>query len=328
MSDSLPLVIINPTSARGRTGAMWAGVASDLRAHFGAFQPVWTKAAGDARRIAREESARGRRFIIACGGDGTINEVANGIIESGANAELGILPSGTGGDFRRTLNIPTNARDAAFALRTGRTRRIDVGQVIYTNHDGATEQRYFLGVASAGMGGAVIEEVKAEDNTWLPVSASRILGGKLFFAAATLRTTMSFEKPTLSISLDDKRAHTLKIVNLCIANARYFGGGMKIAPHACLDDGLLDIVAIGDLDRATILTRAPRIYQGTHLSMEMVHHATARRITVRPANENEIVKIEVDGELVGRLPATFEIVPGALLVRCPCSTVTSRHKQL
>lgn len=318
MSDSLPLVIVNPTSARGRTGATWAGVASDLRTHFGAFQPVWTQAAGDAQRIAREESARGRHLIIACGGDGTINEVANGIIESCAeDAELGILPSGTGGDFRRTLNIPTNTRDAGVALRTGRTRRIDVGRVTYTTHDGASATRYFLGVASAGMGGAVIEAVKAESNSWLPAPAARFFGGKLSFAVATLSTTMSFEKPTVTVSLDGGEPHRITIANLCVCNARYFGGGMKIAPDAQLDDGLLDITVLGDLDRATMLTRATRIYQGTHLSMEMVHHAHARRVTVRPAVENEIVKIEIDGELVGRLPATFEIVPGALRVRCP-----------
>jgi len=317
MSDSLPLVIINPTSARGRTGAMWAGVASDLRTHFGAFQPVWTKASGDAQEIAREESASGRRFIIACGGDGTINEVANGIIESGGMAELGILPSGTGGDFRRTLNIPTNPRDASVALRTGRTRRIDVGQVTYTNHDGTTAGRYFLGVASAGMGSAVIEAVKAKDDSWLPASASRLLGGKLSFAAATLSTTMTFTKPTISVSLDDGASHRITIASLCICNARYFGGGMKIAPDAKLDDGLLDVIAIGDLDRATTLTRAYRIYNGTHLSMEMVHHAHVRCIGVRPSNEHDVIKLEVDGELVGKLPATFEIVPRALRVRCP-----------
>lgn len=317
MSDSLPLVIINPTSARGRTGATWASAASDLRTHFGAFQPVWTKAAGDAQRIAREETASGRRFLIACGGDGTINEVANGIIESGAeDAELGILPSGTGGDFRRTLDISTNTRDASVALRTGRTRRIDVGRVIYTNYDGTTAQRYFLGVASAGMGGAVIEAVKARDAQWLPASASRLFGGKLSFAAATLSTTMSFEKPTVSVSLDDGETHRITIANLCICNARYFGGGMKIAPDARLDDGLLDVIALGDLDRATILTRAHRIYGGTHLSMEMVHHARARRITVHPSNATVAIKLELDGEVVGRLPATFEIVPGALRVRC------------
>jgi YegS/Rv2252/BmrU family lipid kinase len=317
LSEQLPLVIVNPTSARGHTGNMWARTASDLRTHFGAFQVAFTQSQGDARRLARQAAKEGSRFIIACGGDGTIHEVANGILESGSDGELGILPSGTGGDFRRTLHIPTTSRDAALALRTGRTRRIDVGRITYTNNDGEREQRYFPGVASAGMGGAVIEEIKAENSTWLPAPATRILGGKLSFAAATLRTAMSFEKPTISISLDDKEAHTLKVVNLCIANARYFGGGMKIAPHARLDDGLLDVIAIGDLHRAMILTRAPRIYQGTHLSMEMVHHATARRITVDPASLNEIVKVEVDGELAGRLPARFEIVPGALRVRCP-----------
>src|ERR1041384_751122 len=116
---SLPLVIINPTSASGATGAQWPRLASVLRAHFGAFACAFTESAGDGRRIAAREAQAGRRFIIACGGDGTISEVANGILESGADAELGVLPRGTGGDFRRSLEMPTRAADAAGAVRRG-----------------------------------------------------------------------------------------------------------------------------------------------------------------------------------------------------------------
>jgi diacylglycerol kinase family enzyme len=104
---------------------------------------------------------------------------------------------------------------------------------------------------------------------------------------------------------------------LCIANARYFGGGMKIAPDAKLTDGQFDVITIGDLGSLKILTNAPRIYLGSHLSMDQVHHALARKITARPANKNSQVAIEIDGELSGHLPATFQIVPRALRVRCP-----------
>ncbi|HEX9917563.1 MAG TPA: acylglycerol kinase family protein, partial [Pyrinomonadaceae bacterium] len=101
LHSSLPLVIVNPASAGGATGRAWPRLASDLRAHFGAFNCTFTERAGDAAVIARREARAGRNLIIACGGDGTISEVANGILESGADAELGMLPSGTGGDFRR-----------------------------------------------------------------------------------------------------------------------------------------------------------------------------------------------------------------------------------
>src|SRR6266851_8714980 len=120
---SLPLVIINPVSAGGATRDAWPKIASELRTHFGAFQPTFTTRRSEAIEIAAEAARKGTKLIIACGGDGTISEVANGILASGRDAELGILPSGTGGDFRRTLGIPAQARRAARVLCEGRTRR-------------------------------------------------------------------------------------------------------------------------------------------------------------------------------------------------------------
>jgi YegS/Rv2252/BmrU family lipid kinase len=313
----LPLVIVNPASAGGATGKGWAGAASDLRAHFGAFQCAFTRAADDAREIAAREAREGRRFIIACGGDGTISEVGCGILESGANAELGILPSGTGGDFRRTLNVPTRTADAARALRDGSTVEIDAGRVEFHNHVGETQSRYFINVASCGMGGEVIRRVEASDEGLLRATAGRVLGGRAAYAVASAHAALSFEKPRLRVSLDGKRERQIVVTNLCVANARYFGGGMKIAPDANLRDGLFDVVAVGDMDALTIFKNAYKLYLGTHLGMTQVSHAHARRIDVRPADEDAKVLLEVDGELVGRLPATFEIVPRALRVRAP-----------
>ena len=125
----LPLIIANPKSAAGSTRERWSALASDLRTHFGPFSVAFTKGPGDAIEIAKRASENGRNFIIACGGDGTVNEVANGILRSGKDVELGVFPSGTGGDFRRTIDMPSEMRDAARALRTGRTKRIDVGKI-------------------------------------------------------------------------------------------------------------------------------------------------------------------------------------------------------
>src|SRR5215218_4315045 len=133
--STLPLVIVNPASAGGATGRAWASLASELRTHFGAFAVEFTGRGGDAAEIALR-GARAGRLVIACGGDGTISEVANGILRSGAGAELGVLPSGTGGDFRRTLGVPSRAADAARALREGETRALDAGRVTYANARG------------------------------------------------------------------------------------------------------------------------------------------------------------------------------------------------
>lgn len=313
---ALPLVIINPSSASGVTGDAWPGVASDLRSEFGAFQTAFTKARGDAVSIAADAVRKGAKLIIACGGDGTISEVANGILTSGKDAELGILPSGTGGDFRRSLEIPSNSRAAAQILRTGRTRRIDVGRISFVDYHGVEAMRYFVGVTSCGLSTKVIQNVKTGGPDWLPANTPRWLGGRISFGASLLQTAMRTEATRLLVKLDDARERHLLVAALCIANARYFGGGMKIAPEAKLTDGKFDVIGVGDLSAMKLFTSAPRVYLGSHLSMPEVSHALARKVTVRPAERDATVDLEVDGELPGRLPATFQIIPEALSVRC------------
>jgi YegS/Rv2252/BmrU family lipid kinase len=311
----LPLIIVNPASAGGATGKAWAALASDVRRHFGAFDVAFTRSAGDAAVIAEREAQRGRSLIIACGGDGTVNEVANGILRSDSDAAaLGVLPSGTGGDFRRTLGVSVRQADAARALRDGETRAMDAGRVAYVNERGEEESRFFLNVASFGMGGDVIRRVKSRAG--LPAGAARLLGGRLSFAAAALQATLTFEKPEVRVRLDGGRETRLTVTNFCVANARFFGGGMKIAPLAKINDGLFDVVTVGDMGALSILANSYRVYFGTHLGMQDVRHARARRVEAAPVS-GEAVKLEVDGELVGRLPAKFEILPGALRVRCP-----------
>jgi YegS/Rv2252/BmrU family lipid kinase len=296
----MPVVIVNPASASGSTGEAWPQVASDLRSQFGAFRVLFTERRGDAAALAGDAARKGSNLIIACGGDGTISEVANGILASGKDVELGILPSGTGGDFRRTLEIPSRSRDAARILRDGRTVRIDVGRVSYVDHNGHDATRYFVGVASCGMSTKVIERVKED---------------RISFINAVLKTAMQNAPVRLAVQLDDEHDRNLTVSNLCIANARYFGGGMKIAPDAKLTDGKFDVVGVGDLSALKLFTSAPRVYLGSHLSMPEVSHALARKVNVRPADQHEAVALEVDGELPGRLPATFQIIPEALRVR-------------
>ncbi|MDT7602499.1 MAG: hypothetical protein QOF61_496 [Acidobacteriota bacterium] len=318
---AIPLIIVNPASAGGATGEGWARAASEVRAHFGAFSCAFTEKPGDGRLIAAREACAGRRFIIACGGDGTISEVACGILESGADAELGILSGGTGGDFRRTLDIPTRIADAAALLRDGRTVRIDAGRVSYLNHAGVSESRHFVNVASCGMGGEVIRRVSEADKGSLVVRGATSLSGRASYALASARAALSYKKPRLRLSLDDKPERQIIVTNLCVANARYFGGGMKIAPDAVLTDGLFDVVAVGDMDALKIFTNAYKLYLGTHLDMAQVSHTRARRINARAADGCEKVLLEVDGELVGTLPAAFDVLPGALRVRCASGAI-------
>ena len=310
----LPLVIVNPKSASGATRERWSGIASDIRTHFGPFNVAFTKSRGDASEIARRAIAAGRKFVIACGGDGTINEVANGIIETGEDVELGILPSGTGGDFRRTLNIPHGTREAARALKTAATRSIDVGKVTFRDHDDLEISRYFLNVSSVGLAASIIERVKTTKGAnWLPIAGLR---GKASFAISTLQEVIGIEYATIRVRIDDEEERPLNTVNFCVANARYFGGGMLIAPYAKLDDGFFDVINIGDLSTMKILLNAHTLYRGTHLNLPEVKSRLAKRIEIRAAGDTEI-HLETDGELPGKLPAIFEIVPKALKVRVP-----------
>lgn len=315
---TLPLVIVNPASADGATREVWPKFASDLRTHFGPFTVAFTEGIGHGRQLAAEAAKGGTKLIIACGGDGTISEVANGILESNQEAELGVLPGGTGSDFRRTLRMPTNTAAAARALRDGHTRVIDAARVTFVNDSGERETRFFVNVASFGMSPEVLSRTASgESKKWIPGFAPRKLGSKLSYAAATLQTTLAASPIEVLIQLDEQAERRMRVAEFCVANARYYGGAMKIAPDAKLDDGFLDVVSIGDASFFRILTNAPRLYFGAHLRMDEVNHALAKQIVARPVKKDEEVRIELDGEVVGRLPATFQVMPLALRVRFP-----------
>jgi YegS/Rv2252/BmrU family lipid kinase len=311
----LPLVIANPKSAAGSTRERWSAIASDLRTHFGPFTVAFTKGPGDGIEIAKRAAEEGREFIIACGGDGTINEIANGILRSGNDVELGIFPSGTGGDFRRTIGMSAEIREAARELREGETKRIDAGKVSFLDHDDKPAERYFLNVTSFGLAASIIERVKGSTSlSWLPLDTVR---GRASFALSTLQEVIAIGATSVRVKIDDKEETTLQTVNFCVANARFFGGGMKIAPAAKINDGFLDVINIGDIRTAKIILNAYTLYRGTHLDLSEVKDTLAKRIEARPLREDQEVHIEIDGELPGKLPALYEVVPGALRIRVP-----------
>lgn len=314
---NLPLIIVNPKSASGATRDHWAVTVSDLRAHFGAFNVAFTKSHGDGIALAKRSVESGRKFIIACGGDGTINEVANGILQTGQDVELGVLPSGTGGDFRRTIGMPANPREAAMALRDGSTRLIDVGKVSFLDHNDQETSRFFLNVSSVGLSASIGERVKKQKFlNWFPAG---VLRGKANFAVSTLQEILDSHFFTLRVKIDDKDEKSLNTINFAVANSRFFGGGMKIAPDAKINDGFLDIINIGDIKTLKILLNAYKLYGGSHLALKEVKATVAKRVEISAFDPSESIFIETDGELPGKLPAVYEIVPNALRVRVPNS---------
>lgn len=307
MTDpDLPLIIVNPKSGRGISQQKWASYAAVIRENFGPFQCRFSEGKGDASRIAQEEAAAGRRLIVAMGGDGTISEVANGILRSQTGAELGILPAGTGSDFRKTLEIPSNLRDASRKLKHAGSKTMDAGKLEYFSHEGTREERFFINTASFGMSGSVATRAN---------QSAKILGGGVTYAAATLRSLMSLTHPEVRLQVDNRQPYRLKIVTVCVANGPSFGGGMKIAPDAKLNDGFFDVTIIGDLKTSQILLYSYRLYSGALKGLNKVAVMRAQKLIAEPVKEGSPILLEVDGETPGRLPATFEILPAALRIR-------------
>jgi YegS/Rv2252/BmrU family lipid kinase len=303
-----PLVIVNPRSGGGLSEARWASLVEGLTDGLGPFDSVFTKAPRDATEIARREARAGRELIVAFGGDGTISETADGILDAGAGATttLGIIPRGTGGDFRRTLELPQDLAEAARRVREGRLQTIDAGRVTYTAHDGTRATRHFVNVASFGFSSAVASRAN---------SSSKRLGGKIAFMGATVRTLFSYDNTDVWLTVDDGPRERRRVMLAAVGNGRFFGGGMKITPGAQLDSGTLQLVVVGDFTRMEVVAKIGRLFDGTHVELESVRSATILKIVAEPVDADAVVPVELDGETPGRLPATFEVVPAALKIR-------------
>jgi YegS/Rv2252/BmrU family lipid kinase len=310
MATPRTVIVVNPQSQSGQLGRRWPDLSGRIRREIGSFEEVHTSGPGDATRLARRALEDGADRVVAIGGDGTINEVANGFFDGdrpvNPDAALGILPFGTGGDFRKTIRMPRDIGRAARVLARGGTRRIDVGLLEYTRRDGAPASRVFVNIASFGISGVVDRYVNA---------SSKRLGGRVSFLVATARATVNYRNQRVRMVFDDDDASAvdLTVNTVAVANGRYFGGGMFIAPDAELDDGLFDVVALGDFTIKEMLLNSRRIYDGSHLSIDKVSFRRARKVRAEPL-DGERVELDVDGETPGILPATFRILPRALLL--------------
>ena len=253
-----------------------------------------------AERAARE----GAELVVAVGGDRTLNEAVNGLMRGGAGPELATIPLGTGMDFGRTYGIPTKFEDAVRVAVDGKPRTIDVGRVTYRTWAGAEAERYVVNVGSVGMSAAVAQRANG---------MSKALGGKATFFYALVRVFLAWQNSVIDVDLDGVH-RTARMHDVIVANGQYHGGAMRLAPEARPDDGLFDVLLIGDVTKLDFATTAPKLYRGTHLAHPKVDLERARVVAVDGA---ETLPIELDGEQVGTTPARFEVVPGALRVRVP-----------
>jgi YegS/Rv2252/BmrU family lipid kinase len=259
--------------------------------------------AGQLGSLAREAALGGARLLVVVGGDGSVNEVANGIHDL-PDVEIAVIARGTGWDFIRTYGIPHAVDGALDAALNGRTRTVDLGLASYRAWDGSDGMAHFANVASAGMSGAIAK--RANETT-------KALGGKVSYLWATLAVFARWQNSEVRVSVGDEirggRMH-----DVVVANGRAFGGGMKICPEAEPDDGLFDVLTIGDLTKRDLLTTLPKTFWGGHLPHPKAELLRGPVVTV---DADEPLPIELDGEQPGTTPVRFEIVPGALRIRVP-----------
>ncbi len=207
-------------------------------------------------------------------------------------------------DFVRTYAIPTRFEDAVRVAREGTPRTIDAGRVAYRTWDGAEAERFYANVGSVGMSAAVAQRVNG---------ASKLAGGRATFYYALVRVFLEWENTVVRVELDDARREG-RMHDVIVANGRFHGGAMRLAPDAEPDDGLFDVVLIGDISKADFLTTSPKIYSGKYLRHPKVELLRSSTVAV---DADERLPIELDGEQVGTTPARFEIVPAAVRVRVP-----------
>ncbi len=283
-------VILNPVAGSVKE-------ADPVREHLQALQPEQfhiSKQAGDAERHAREASEAGMELIVSAGGDGTLNEVVNGIATAGCNAVLGLVPLGTGNDFARSLGISSDIDAAIDHIVKGQTRAIDLVRVT------SDQVRYFVNVSSGGFSGLVDEKLTPEmKQSWGPLAYLRC-------AAAAFSDLRGY---TTSVSLDDQPPIEVDLYNVVIANGRYVAGGIPIAPEADISDGLLDIVLVPERGPADLAIVAAQILVGKHLGSEAIIFKRAKKVVI---NSRPGMWFNVDGELIGNEPAVFELLPKAL----------------
>ncbi len=298
--------VINPRSARE-----WPKIERALRNVYPGLTIAMTRQQGEATMLVRRALSEGHSEIVAIGGDGTINESINGFFsDEGAvapDAVFAFVTTGKGGDFRRTFGVAQGYAAAIDRLKDASVRPIDVGYISCVSRNGEPVTRYFVNVASFGLSGAIVDKVNH-------ARIARLFGGAFAFGIHRALSVLTYRERMVRIRVDGDYDEIASIAAVAVANGQYFGGGMRVAPNARPDDGLFDVIIIG----GGCMSDLKLLSRGEHLKSPGVRALHGCKIVAAPVAETRghPIYIEVDGECTGRLPATFEILPHALNLRC------------
>jgi diacylglycerol kinase (ATP) len=309
MAFSKIAFIVNPHAGNGSTGSNWSHIEAIARDRLGHFQTYMTQNPGDAVRFAEDAVAKDTGLLVCVGGDGTLNEVINGIMmheeSKRSSTMLGFIPNGTGCDFARTPPIPQNIEHAIDAIAGGHVRAIDLGRLSFRDHRGHESSRYFHNITSFGLGGEVAQRVNR---------TTKAFGPFISFMWATLISIFLYGKKRIRIKIDNSFEQEFTVWNVAVANGRYHGGGMWVAPDASIYDGLLNVTVIGDLTLPEVFLNLPNLYNGRIYDIDKVALLTGEKIE---AESDQKVLLDVDGEQPGMMPIVIHVVPAALKIITP-----------
>lgn len=288
------VVILNPAAGGGETLKSLPRIHGILKRIGKPYAIYLTKERGDAIDAARRYADEGAERILAAGGDGTINEVANGIYQSAYNPALAVIPAGHGSDFARTLQLSKSVEQTVLNACEHDPVRIDLGMAKFA--DGT--ERAFINIAGLGFDALVAERAQK----------SRLPGSNLPYLGSALMTLVKFRNINVHVEVDGERIDTPGVF-VQIANAQFMGGGYHFAPMAVIDDGLLDLCLVGDFRKLELIRAIPSCYKGTHVTLDKFTHRTGKVIKV---SSDTPAKVQLDGELIGSTPVEFSVIPGAI----------------
>jgi diacylglycerol kinase (ATP) len=307
-------VVVNPVAGGGRMGRRWPKIEPVLAARLGPLTVVKTDEPGETCDLARQLAMDGAELVIAAGGDGTVSDAVSGLMQaraySGKMAELAIVPVGTGSDFARGLGLVAEVELLASRIANGEKRTIDAGRVSYITDEGALHSRCFINIASLGVSGPIGRAVNAARR------GGRVPGTPLFLFH-TIRELVRYRFQEVRVTVDDGEPIEARVALVAIANGPYFGGGMKIAPDARPDDQQLEVVIVKGRSKLSLIRDIRLVYSGAHRTLDSCVFGSGRRIVVDPLGDAlaDAALLDVDGESPGRIPATFEVIPGAITLR-------------
>lgn len=302
-------VIINPRAGSGKAERKIPDIERALDRYRLSHELALTEGPGDATRLMADAARDGVDVVAIVGGDGTINEVSRAFVDEGGGLiaklpDLALIPAGTGGDLRKSFGFSHDIDEAIRRIAEPARRPLDLGLLQVHGHDGEPTTCTFLNIASFGISG-VTDRLVNEAPKWM--------GGTMAFLIGSMRASLAYRNAPVRVKVDGKLLLEGRVFLVAIANGRYFGGGMKIAPHADPSDGRFEVIALGDIGRFEAFGLATKIYRGTHLTMAKAQVAAGATIEAEPLDGGD-VWLDVDGETPGRLPLRGTILPSALRI--------------